>query len=79
MTFDINNRVVFCTGTSYAAAFVSGLVAVIKAYNNYNNRQVYEIISRTVTNIGKYGKDNLFGYGIINYRKTLKYLEEDVK
>jgi subtilisin family serine protease len=55
------------SGTSMAAAFVSGAAALLfAAQPSITAAQVRDILQRTATDIGSPGRDTTFGYGIIN-------------
>ena len=67
-------------GTSMATPFVSGLVALYRqAYNlTYNETALAEhvsyIIGDTSDDLGVYGKDDVFGYGIPNITRMIDSL-----
>jgi hypothetical protein len=55
------------SGTSMAAAFVTGAAALLfAAQPSITAAQVRDILQRTATDIGVPGRDTTFGYGIIN-------------
>lgn len=55
------------SGTSMAAAFVTGAAALLfAAQPSITAAQVREMLQRTATDIGPPGRDTTFGYGIIN-------------
>lgn len=56
-----------CSGTSMAAPHVTGAAALIMAYNSsWTNAQVRSHLNSTATDLGSSGRDNSFGYGLIN-------------
>ncbi len=62
----------FCGGTSMASAYVTALAAIIKSCDNsLSNIEIKEIITGTTDDIGTSGKDNVSGYGRINFEKCL--------
>jgi subtilisin family serine protease len=78
LTTNLNNQYSIVNGTSFAAPFLSGLVAIIlseakKKNINYTVEQLKNILIESSENPDPNGKNNLFGYGIINI-KTLKTL-----
>jgi len=55
------------SGTSMAAAFVTGAAALLfAAQPTITASQVRDILQRTATDIGAPGRDTTFGYGIVN-------------
>lgn len=57
----------FQSGTSMAAAFVTGAAALLfAAQPSLSAAQVRDILQRTATDIGSTGRDTTFGYGLIN-------------
>ena len=59
----------FCdsSGTSMAAAFVTGAAALLfAAQPSITAAQVRDVLQRTATDIGVPGRDTTFGYGLIN-------------
>ncbi len=55
----------FHAGTSQAAAFVSGVAALVDS-RGLTNVQVRRRIEATVTDLGPVGRDNTYGYGLVN-------------
>jgi minor extracellular protease Epr len=71
LTTSLNNQYSIVRGTSFSAPFLSGLVAIIlsqakKKNIKYTIPQIKEILIKSCDDYGPIGKDNLFGYGIIN-------------
>jgi type VII secretion-associated serine protease mycosin len=55
------------SGTSMAAAFVTGAAALLfAAQPSITAAQVRDVLQRTATDIGPPGRDTTFGYGLIN-------------
>ena len=55
------------SGTSMAAAFVTGAAALLfAAQPSITAAQVRDVLQRTATDIGAPGRDTTFGYGLIN-------------
>ena len=55
----------FHAGTSQAAAFVSGVAALVDS-RGLTNAQVRQRIEATATDRGAAGKDNTYGHGLVN-------------
>ena len=59
-------------GTSMATPFVSGLVALVAAeYPDRTADQITRSIEELSTDLGTPGRDDYFGYGLINAQKTV--------
>jgi hypothetical protein len=55
------------SGTSMAAAFVTGAAALLfAAQPSITAAQVRDVLQRTATDIGALGRDTTFGYGLVN-------------
>lgn len=62
----------YASGTSQAAPHVSALASLIWSVNpSLTNAQVANIITSTVTDLGPAGKDDDFGYGLIDAQAAL--------
>lgn len=63
----VSNDYKFQSGTSMAAAFVTGAAALLfAAQPSITAAQVRDVLQRTATDIGAPGRDTTFGYGLIN-------------
>jgi len=63
----LRGRYVYASGTSQAAPFVSGTVALIKAAEpELRIREIEERLRRTATDLGRKGPDEQYGYGLVN-------------
>lgn len=54
-------------GTSYAAPAVAAVAALVKArYPSWTNVQIRQRLQQTATDLGSPGRDNWFGFGLVN-------------
>lgn len=61
------------SGTSFAAPQVAGACALIwSVAPDLTNNQVREILIQSTTDLGKTGKDSIFGYGLLNIEKAVE-------
>jgi len=63
------------TGTSMAAPYIAGLVALMRQYNpDASVDQIKNALLQSCTDLGDYGEDNAYGYGLPDAAKLLDYL-----
>ena len=77
-TADPDNKENFIkfTGTSAAAPFVTVLAGLLKYEDKYiTDEDLKRTIEDTAIDLGEVGKDNTYGYGLINYKKALERVE----
>ncbi|MCL5410906.1 MAG: S8 family serine peptidase [Patescibacteria group bacterium] len=68
----------FC-GTSNATPVVTGLVALIKSINpNLTVQQVTDYVTQNANDLGDLGWDKYYGWGRIDYQKTLAAVKSTV-
>ncbi|MBP3951187.1 S8 family peptidase [Bacillus suaedae] len=73
--FPDNNYVVM-SGTSMAAPHVAGLAGLIRSFSpELTNKQVYEVITSTATDLGTRGYDPYYGFGEIDVEAALRSLK----
>jgi subtilisin family serine protease len=73
---DINdNKFAYWSGTSQAAAHVSGVAALIIGQNggSLNPAQVESVLKQSADDLGKPGKDDYYGMGRVNAYKAVLY------
>lgn len=67
----------YMSGTSMAAPVVTGVVAAMYSVNpDITPYQVRSILYGTATDLGDTGRDNYFGYGLVNAYKAVAVAEE---
>lgn len=72
-----NNQFAYMSGTSMAAPFVTGLLALLKeAYPNASAKELRQILIDNAIDIGTTGKDVEFGYGLAHFSKDTENLLE---
>lgn len=63
------------SGTAYSTAYVSALAAMYKSIKpNGNHDGFMKMLEETSFDLGKEGKDNKFGYGLIDFASAYSYL-----
>lgn len=67
----------FLQGTSMATPHVSGFAALIHSNGTTNPDAIREIMRANATDLGAPGKDDQYGYGLINVGKTFVSAKED--
>lgn len=66
-------------GTSMAAPHVTGLAALIRAAKpSLNRAEVQAILQNTARDLGQTGRDDQFGYGLIDAQKALDSVATDI-
>jgi hypothetical protein len=67
------SRYASLSGTSMACPHVSALASLVRAANpQLSNVEVMDLLRRTARDVGKKGKDNVFGYGEIDISTALE-------
>jgi len=71
----LNGQFGYMTGTSMAAPFIAGLVALIREYNpDATVEQIKYAIINSCEDLGAFGKDNQYGYGLPDASKILDFI-----
>ena len=71
--FDVMN-LIYYQGTSMATAHVTGLAALLYQQGITNPAAIEAAIRRSATDLGAPGRDDEYGYGLINPRAALRGL-----
>ncbi len=67
----------FFQGTSMASPHVAAAAALLRSYVPAANRtQVQQALEQTAMDLGAPGKDNTYGYGLIQVADALRYLKQ---
>ena len=81
LTTSMGSSYAYFSGTSFSAAIVSGVAALISAMNeDLSREQLREYLIQTADDLGDEGKDDIYGYGIVNAHEATKavgYCEGD--
>jgi subtilisin family serine protease len=77
----LGDRYAFASGTSQASPFVAGVVALMKSMARERRRrlteaQVLDVLRATSDRVGRELRDLKGGYGRVNARDALRYLED---
>jgi type VII secretion-associated serine protease mycosin len=73
----INQEYAQLSGTSMACPHVTGLATLIRSVNpGLKNEQVMAIIKKSAEDLGAKGRDDYYGYGLINVSKALEWAKE---
>ena len=63
------------SGTSLSAAHVSGIVALLLSHKR--NLPIQKTLTQTVTDLGKPGRDQEFGEGLVSASRALNYIRKN--
>jgi subtilisin family serine protease len=56
-----------CSGTSFAAPYVTGLIAIAKSYNkNFDFNDICNLLKNSTKDYGDKGYDTTYGWGVVN-------------
>ena len=63
------------SGTSMAAPFIAGLVALMREYNpDVSVEEIKNALIASARDLGTFGQDNAYGYGLVDASQLLEYL-----
>ncbi|MCP4569820.1 MAG: S8 family serine peptidase [FCB group bacterium] len=72
-----DNTYRFMSGTSMAAPFIAGLVALMRQYNpEVTVAEIKDALMAATTDLGPVGEDNSYGRGLVDASRLLDYLPE---
>jgi uncharacterized repeat protein (TIGR02543 family) len=67
LTTGLNNSYFYVYGTSFAAPQVTGVIALMMSYNpSWTAQDIITRIRKTATDLGEFGRDDLYGHGLVN-------------
>ncbi|MDD4168888.1 MAG: S8 family serine peptidase [Desulfotomaculaceae bacterium] len=76
-TTNYDNEYKFADGTSFSAPMVSGVVAMMKAANPaLTPEEINHVLISTAKDKGAAGKDNYYGYGLIDSFEAIKAVSD---
>jgi subtilisin family serine protease len=69
----------YMSGTSMAAPYIAGLVALCRQYNpDATVSQIKQAFVQAAEDLGEAGEDNTYGYGLINASRVIDFLPKPV-
>jgi len=72
MTTQPGDKYNFCTGTSMAAAYVTGAVALLlQKHPNLKPKEVCSLLENSAKDCGPPGRDKEFGWGLVDLKRLL--------
>jgi thermitase len=72
LTTAVNGGYIYGTGTSHAAAMISGVAALLKSKDTrYTNAQIDKLLQTSADDLGAIGRDSTFGAGRANAYRAL--------
>ena len=73
LSLDTHNSYMLATGSSFSAAQVSGVAALVRTkHPMLKNTQVSQVLFQTSDDLGEKGKDQFYGFGRINAARALR-------
>jgi len=76
----LNNSYAILDGTSFASPFIAGIVALMKARSgSLTVQQIRQKLQQTATDAGSRGRDNEYGFGLVNPSKVAKRNGVDIE
>ncbi len=68
------------SGTSMAAPFIAGCVALLREYNpDATVAQIKSALLQSATDLGDSGEDNSYGWGVVNLARAIEFLPKPQK
>ena len=73
LSLDTHNNYLFATGSSFSAAQVSGVAALVRTKHPLlKNTHVAQVLFQTADDLGEKGKDQFYGFGRLNAARALR-------
>jgi len=78
-TADILNSYKYVDGTSFSTPIAATAFGIVKSiYPDLSNEEIKEAFIESCLDLGYPGKDEFYGYGLINISGAIEYLKEDI-
>src|SRR4030042_216954 len=73
-TVSVDDTYAYYSGTSMACPHVSGVAALIFAYDDYNTppEDIADILFNSAQDLGTPGEDDIFGFGLVDANSALR-------
>ncbi|MCF7924862.1 MAG: S8 family serine peptidase, partial [Candidatus Izimaplasma sp.] len=71
VTTNLNNGYAMVSGTSFSAPQVSAVLSLLLSQREISYEKVFTILFNTTNDLGDDGKDNYYGYGLVDAYKQL--------
>ena len=73
LSLDTHNSYLLATGSSFSAAQVSGVAALVRTkHPSLKNTHVAQVLFQTADDLGEKGKDQFYGFGRLNAARAMR-------
>ena len=70
-TTNLDNGFAKVSGTSFSAPHVSALIALLISTGSFSYEEIHQNLNRSSVDLGDLGRDDYYGYGLINFNNSL--------